>query len=149
MTLRWPFACPLLMLALVHSSGAADAIYRCVDSNGATVFANAPCDSASTPLTLPPLGIIGSDDGGASLNQRLRRLRAQPDPKSPAKRRGGSSKRPLGFSERVTLRKLEIRRDGLEKDIKKGALSDDYRAALQDELRDVKRQLRELKARER
>lgn len=137
-----------LLLVLLGGTVCAEAIYQCGETDGVPLFSNAPCDPDSAPLPLPPLGIIGSDDGGASLNQRLERIRAQPDPEPVRRQRSKPAKRPLGFSERITLRKLEIRRDGLEKDVRKGSLSEDYRASLRRELNEVKRQLRALRARQ-
>ena len=64
----------------------------------------------------------------------------------PPKRKRGKNTG-LSFGERMTLRQLEIRRDGLRRDVGNQALASPYRKSLADELALVERRIRELEKR--
>lgn len=124
----------------------ADVLYRCDGPGGVPLFANVPCGEDSEPLVLPEIGVIGSDDQGAELQRRSAALAAMagidPPPKSAARKSAG-----LSFGERMTLQQLEIRRDGLRRDIGNKALTSPYRKSLASELRLVEKRIRELEKR--
>lgn len=122
---------------------AADTLYRCEGSDGVPLFANLPCDENSQPLELPEIGRIGSDDGGALLRQRTEAMAriANVPAATGAKAKPSSG---LTFGQRMTLRKLEIRRDGLQRDVRNKALSPSFRKALNTELSLVKQRIRKL-----
>lgn len=123
----------------------AETLYRCQGADGVPLFANQPCDEHSEPLDLPEIGVIGSDDGGAELQRRVDAM-ARIAGIKPAKRKSGKSTG-LSFGERMTLRQLEIRRDGLRRDVGNQALTSPYRKSLTDELAMVERRIRELEKR--
>ena len=131
---------PALLLSLPL---AADTLYRCDGPDGVPLFANVPCDEHSQPLELPEIGRIGSDDGGALLRQRTEAMARIAD--IPATGQGSAkSSSGLTFGQRMTLRKLEIRRDGLQRDVRNQALTSSFRKSLRDELSLVKQRIREL-----
>lgn len=135
---------PLLfhVLLLLSLPLPADTLYRCTGTNGEPLFANVPCDEDSEPLVLPEIGRIGSDDGGALLRQRSEALARIADATAPS---GRAAKSPgLTFGQRMTLRQLEIRRDGLQRDVGNQALTSSFRKALREELALVKQRIREL-----
>ena len=121
----------------------ADTLYRCDGPDGVPLFANVPCDEHSKPLELPEIGRIGSDDDGALLRQRtaaMARIAGIPV----ESRRSAKTSSGLTFGQRMTLRKLEIRRDGLQRDVANRALTSSFRKSLSDELSLVKQRIREL-----
>ena len=132
----------LLMPAFIQ----AEVLYRCEGPGGVPLFANIPCNEHSEPLQLPEIGVIGSDDKGAELQRRTAAMAAMagidPAPKSP-----GSASAGLSFGERMALRQLEIRRDGLRRDVGNQALTSPYRKSLASELRLVEKRIRELEKR--
>lgn len=131
---------PALLLSLPL---AADTLYRCDGPDGVPLFANVPCDEHSQPLELPEIGRIGSDDGGALLRQRTEAMARIAD--IPATGQGSAKPSSgLTFGQRMTLRKLEIRRDGLQRDVRNQALTSSFRKSLRDELALVKQRIREL-----
>ena len=134
----------LLTLSSLTPLGA-DTLYRCEGLNGVPLFANQPCDENSEPLDLPEIGVIGSDDGGAELQRRVDAM-ARIAGLEPAKRKRGKSTG-LSFGERMTLRQLEIRRDGLRRDIGNQELASRYRKSPAGELALVERRIRELEKR--
>jgi len=138
---RWIVSVALLTLLAIQTAGAQN-LYRCDTPEGVPLFANVPCGPDSEPLDLPEIGQIGSDDDGEALRQRTEALARiagiEPQRSAPVASKG------LSFGERMTLRKLEIRRDGLQSDIKKRALTSSYRKSLNDELTLVNRRIREL-----
>ncbi len=134
----------LLALSPLTPLGA-DTLYRCQGLDGVPLFANQPCDEHSEPLELPEIGLIGSDDGGTELQRRVDAM-ARIAGIEPAKRKPGKSTG-LSFAERMTLRQLEIRRDGLRRDVGNQGRASPYRKNLADELRLVEKRIRELEAR--
>jgi hypothetical protein len=138
--------CFLFFTMLASTLVQADTLYRCASTDGVPLFANRPCDENSEPLVLPEIGRIGSDDQGEALRLRAEALAKiagiEPDRRSAAPAPSG-----LSFGERMTLRKLEIRRDGLRRDVSNTALTSAYRKALSDELTLVNQRIRELERR--
>lgn len=134
----------LLVLSSLTSVGAEN-LYRCQGADGVPLFANRPCDQHSEPLDLPEIGVIGSDDGGAELQRRVDAMARIAGIKQPKRKRKKSAG--LSFGERMTLRQLEIRRDGLRRDIGNQGLASPYRKSLADELVLVERRIRELENR--
>jgi len=141
---RWIASVALLTLLLIMQAVAAQSLYRCDTPEGIPLFANVPCGPDSEPLDLPEIGQIGSDDDGEALRRRTEALAriAGIEPQRPAP----VGSKGLSFGERMTLRKLEIRRDGLLSDINKRALTSSYRKSLNDELVLVNRRIRELES---
>jgi hypothetical protein len=139
-----PLITSLWMLAL-SLPAAADTLYRCDGPDGVPLFANVPCGTNSTPVQLSEIGVIGSDDGAASLLRRTEAMARIAGIEPPAKR--DDAPQGLSFGERMTLRQLEIRRDGLERDVRNRSLSSSYRTNLTKELALVNRRIRELEAR--
>ena len=137
---------PLLFipaLLFISTSLAADTLYRCDGADGVPLFANVPCDEHSLPLQLPEIGRIGSDDGGVLLRQRTEAMARIAE--IPATGQGAApSSSGLTFGQRMTLRQLEIRRDGLQRDVRNQALTPSFRKTLGDELALVKQRIREL-----
>lgn len=125
----------------------ADTLYRCDGPDGVPLFANAPCDEQAEPLELPEIGRIGSDDDGRLLRQRANALSRMGGVKAD-KPNTRSVSTGLTFSERMTLRRLEIRRDGLQKDVRNHSLSPAFRKDLREELRKVNRQISQLELRQ-
>ena len=123
----------------------ADTLYRCQGAGGVPLFSNHPCDDSSEPLELPEIGVIGSDDGGAELQRRVAAMERIAGVKPPKRKSGKSTG--LSFGERMALRQLEIRRDGLRRDVGNQALTSRYRKSLADELALVERRIRELEKR--
>ena len=121
----------------------ADTLYRCDGPDGVPLFANVPCDEHSKPLELPEIGRIGSDDDGALLRQRTAAMARIADIPVES-RRSAKTSSGLTFGQRMTLRKLEIRRDGLQRDVANRALTSSFRKSLSDELSLVKQRIREL-----
>jgi hypothetical protein len=134
----------LLPLSSLAPLGA-DTLYRCQGLDGVPLFANQPCDEHSEPVDLPEIGVIGSDDGGAELQRRVNAMARITGIEPPKRKRGKSAG--LSFGERMTLRQLEIRRDGLRRDIGNQGLASPYRKSLADELALVERRIRELEKR--
>lgn len=127
----------------------ADTLYRCDGPDGVPLFANEPCDEQAEPLVLPEIGRIGSDDGGQLLRQRadaMARIGRTKTTKATASRARPSSSG-LTFSERMTLRQLEIRRDGLHRDVRNHVLTPSFRKELRIELREVNQQIKRLESR--
>jgi hypothetical protein len=139
---RFLFVGALLASTVVQ----ADTLYRCASTDGVPLFANRPCDENSEPLVLPEIGRIGSDDQGEALRQRTEAL-ARIAGIEPERRPSAPATSGLSFGERMTLRKLEIRRDGLRRDVSNTALTSAYRKALSDELALVNQRIRELEQR--
>lgn len=141
---RWPVLSVLLTALLATQVAVAQNLYRCETPEGVPLFANVPCGPDSEPLDLPEIGRIGSDDDGEALRRRTEALARmagiEPQRPVPVASKG------LSFGERMTLRKLEIRRDGLLSDINKRALTSSYRKSLSDELALVNRRIRELQS---
>ncbi|MDF1628424.1 MAG: hypothetical protein P1U78_01400 [Alcanivoracaceae bacterium] len=137
---------PIIAVFLVLSSFAplgAETLYRCQGMDGVPLFANRPCDSHSEPLELPEIGVIGSDDGGVELQRRVDAMARIAD--APAvKQRSAKSSPGLTFGQRMTLRRLEIRRDGLQRDVGNQALASSFRKSLSKELSLVKQRIRTL-----
>lgn len=142
--IRYRTVTVLLALSSFTPLGA-DTLYRCQGTDGVPLFANQPCDEYSEPLDLPEIGVIGSDDGGAELQRQVDAM-ARIAGITPPKRKPGKSTG-LSFGERMTLRQLEIRRDGLRRDVGNQALTSRYRKSLADELALVERRIRELEKR--
>ena len=134
----------LLALSPLMPLGA-DTLYRCQGLDGVPLFANQPCDEHSEPLELPEIGVIGSDDDGAELQRRVKAMARIAGVEQPKRKRGKSTG--LSFGERMTLRQLEIRRDGLRRDVGNQGLASPYRKSLADELAMVERRIRELEQR--
>jgi hypothetical protein len=69
---------PFLLLLLPVDS-AQGQVYKCTDSGGKTVYADAPCSSGSRPLALPNAGRGGGTDPNlcAQLQDERHRLRAE------------------------------------------------------------------------
>lgn len=134
----------LLVLSSLASLGA-DTLYRCHGADGVPLFANQPCDENSEPLDLPEIGVIGSDDAGAELQRRVDAMARIAGIEQPKRKRQQSTG--LSFGERMTLRQLEIRRDGLRRDISNQGLASPYRKSLADELALVERRIRALEKR--
>jgi hypothetical protein len=124
----------------------AEVLYRCEGPGGVPLFANIPCSEDSEPLQLPEIGVIGSDDKGAELQRRTSAMAAMAgiDP-APTPRSGQSAG--LSFGERMALQQLEIRRDGLRRDVGNQALTRPYRKSLAGELKLVEARIRELEKR--
>ena len=135
----------LLLILSSFSPLRADTLYRCQGLNGVPLFANQPCDEHSEPLDLPEIGVIGSDDGGAELQRRVDAMARIAGIEPPKRKQGKSTG--LSFGERMTLRHLEIRRDGLRRDIGNQGLASPYRNSLAEELAQVERRIRELEKR--
>ena len=142
--IRYHTITALLALLPVAPLGA-DTLYRCQSADGVPLFANQPCDDYSEPLDLPEIGVIGSDDGGAELQRRVDAMARIAGIEQPKRQRGKSSG--LSFGERMTLRQLEIRRDGLRRDISNQGQASPYRKSLAEELALVERRIRELEKR--
>ena len=123
----------------------AETLYRCQSADGVPLFANRPCDEHSEPVELPEIGVIGSDDDGAELKRRVDAMARIAGIRQPKRKHGNSTG--LSFGERMTLRQLEIRRDGLRRDIENQALTSPYRNSLGDELTLVEQRIRELQRR--
>ena len=141
-----PYRIIAALLALsAYTPLEADTLYRCQGAEGEPLFANQPCDDHSKPLELPDIGVIGSDDGGAELQRRVDAMARIAGVEPPKRKRGRSTG--LSFGERMTLRQLEIRRDGLRRDVGNQALTSPYRKSLADELALVERRIRELEKR--
>lgn len=137
----------LLLLTAFSWPLFADTLYRCDGADGVPLFANEPCDEQAEPLVLPEIGRIGSDDDGRLLRQRANALSRMGGVKAdkPNTRPASAG---LTFSERMTLRRLEIRRDGLQKDVRNHLLSPAFRKDLREELRKVNRQISQLELRQ-
>lgn len=142
--IRYHTITTLLVLSSLTPIGA-ETLYRCQGADGVPLFANRPCDQYSEPLDLPEIGVIGSDDGGAELQRQVDAMARIAGIKQPKRKRGKSTG--LSFGERMTLRQLEIRRDGLRRDIGNQGLASPYRKRLADELALVERRIRELEKR--
>jgi len=139
------FLLPLLLLSLPLQ---AEPLYRCTGLSGEPLFANQPCGPDSESVALPEIGRIGSDDGGADLKRRSQALaRIDTEPARHSGRAADTSG--LTFGEEMTLRRLEIRRDGLERDVRNQALTENFRRQLREELALVKKRIRELEGRRR
>ncbi|MFN3713521.1 MAG: hypothetical protein ACK4SX_07680 [Alcanivoracaceae bacterium] len=136
----------VVAIAVLATVANADTLYRCASADGVPLFANRPCDEHSEPLVLPEIGRIGSDDQGEALRQRTEAL-AKIAGIEPERRTTAPPPTGLSFGERMTLRKLEIRRDGLRRDVSNTALTSAYRKALSDELALVNQRIRELERR--
>lgn len=137
----------LLLCATLSGPLFADALYRCDGPDGVPLFANTPCDDQAKPLELPEIGRIGSDDGGRLLRQRANAM-SKIGGNETATPKARTASGGLTFSERATLRGLEIRRDGLQKDVRNHLLSPSFRKDLREELTEVNRQIRQLKSRQ-
>lgn len=142
--LRYQIIAALFVLSSLTPLGA-ETLYRCEGADGVPLFANQPCDEYSEPLDLPEIGVIGSDDGGAELQRRVDAMARIAGIEQPKRKRGKSTG--LSFGERMSLRQLEIRRDGLRRDIGNQGLASAYRKSLADELALVERRIRELEKR--
>ena len=138
----------LLVFMLLAAPLQADTLYRCIGLSGEPLYANQPCGDDSEPVALSEIGRIGSDDGGADLKRRTAAMAAMDTP-SPRPPRPRSTSPGLSFGEEMTLRRLEIRRDGLERDVRNRALTENFRRQLREELALVKKRIRELDGRRR
>ncbi|KAF0809597.1 hypothetical protein A167_01668 [Alcanivorax sp. S71-1-4] len=136
------FLAALLGCCLASHAGQ---IWRC-QQNGQTVYVNQPCEGQGEPLELAPLGEI------SGMEHRPAPRRAPP----PSARndttdntRRQSNDGPLGYGERSRLRQLQIERDGLQRDLQRGNVRGHTRTAIQQELRDITREITPLERRAR
>ncbi|MCC1496189.1 hypothetical protein [Alcanivorax sp. 1008] len=137
---RYPIITAFVVLSSFTPLGA-DTLYRCPGPDGVPLFANQPCDEHSKPLELPEIGVIGSDDGGVELRRRLHAMERIAD--LPARKERSTESSPgLTFGQRMALRQLEIRRDGLQRDVRNQALASSFRKSLSKELSLVKQRIR-------
>lgn len=117
-------------------------IWRC-QQNGQMVYVNQPCGGQGEPVELAPLGEI------SGMETRPAPRRAPPRHNTTADTRRQSSDGPLGYGERSRLRQLQIERDGLQRDLQRGNVRGHTRTAIQDELRDISREIAPLERRAR
>lgn len=137
---------PLIVALLAFPAGAAATrIYQCPGENGEPLFSNTPCGAQAELVQLRDTSII---EGGEALRIRTQRqldgLRKVPAP-TPASA-GAATIEGLGFSERATMRKLEIEVDGLRRDLSRARGA--QRTALAEQLREREQALRALRARQ-
>lgn len=121
-----------LLLLAGHVFG--QPVYQCPGENGETLFTEQPCDEQASPMALPEIGTLPGMD-------RIPAYR-KPDTEKPAARpepRGG-----LSFGERNRLREIEIRLDGLQRDLRGSGRSSQRRAELRAEIKELEKEHRAL-----
>lgn len=135
---------PVAAVVLLAAAGtmANTGVFRCEGEHGEPVFSNLHCGGGAIPVELGRDRVMA---GSASLREardQLQRVQRLPAPERDVRpRRGGG--RP-GFGERMELRRLEIRADGLRRDLMtpRGRQA---REELERELRAVTERIRQLK----
>lgn len=122
----------------------AQSIFRCEGDQGEPVFSNVHCGGPASPVELGRDGVMDGSASMGSAHAQLERLRQLPEVGREKRRRGS---RRMGFGERMELRKLQIRADGLRRDLlsPRGARA---RAELQRELRKASKRIEELRAKQ-
>ena len=139
-----------IRLALVlwaAPSLAGEVIHRCDTAQG-PVFSDRPCGENSRKIKVMPEGFVlpGTERSAAAQLERMRELRKQGTPEAKRQHRQDSER--LGYGERAELRRLRIRRDGLERDLRGAPRGSRRQERLQDELEDTKAAIARLAARE-
>lgn len=133
-------------LALLTSTALAQAVYRCEGDDGEPVFSNLHCGGAATPVELGGNRVM---EGSVDLNKAQRQLKqVQNLPEIRREARKKRTSRRMGFGERMELRRLRIRAEGLRRDLRVPR-SETSRGSLERELRDVSRRIRKLEQMER
>lgn len=114
-------------------------VYRCEGEDGEPVFSNLHCGGAATPVELGRDRVMEGVDLNKAPRQ-LKQLQKLPDIRRDVRKK----KTPrMGFGDRMELRRLRIRAEGLRHDLKvpRGAAS---RRSLERDLRKTSRRIREL-----
>lgn len=114
-------------------------IYQCDGDNGEPVFSNFGCENNPRIISLGEMSVV---EGGSAkaLRQQAKTVRDLPV-QTPAKRKRSAPKpRAQTFGERVELRKLTMRAEGLRRDLRR-AVSGGARLTLKKELHDVERKI--------
>lgn len=122
-------------------------IFQCAGAQGEPVFSNSACGVLQQEVKLGETGII---DGAVTrtLQERasaIRALPAEPSRKVPKKETGHIPGR-RSFGERVELRRLSIKEDGLVHDLRR-ALGGNARLSLQRSLEKTRRKIEALERR--
>ncbi len=125
----------------------AEPIYRCETAQGVT-FSQFPCAADAEPLHPTPEGFVlpGQELDDRERLDKLRELRQRPGRKETPER---EQARRLGYSERAELRRLRIRRDSLERDLRNSPAGSRRQQRAREGLREVSARIDELEKRER
>lgn len=133
-----------LLLCLVVGGLHAEVIYQCEGAAGEPVFSNVHCGGGAQKVELGSPAVLGGAPPLAQTRRQIRALQSMPVTESGPRRRP-SSRQGLGFGERMELRRLEIRADGLRRDLDGKGRSANSRQALKRELVETARRIRELR----
>ncbi|MBQ0753911.1 MAG: hypothetical protein KBT87_06140 [Gammaproteobacteria bacterium] len=132
-----------LIFTLSVSAGKAGAvsIYQCDGDNGEPVFSNSGCENNQRII---PLGEMSVIEGGSAqaLRQQAKTVRDLPVQKSKPRKKLDKQQRTETFGQRVGLRKLTMRAEGLRRDLRR-AVSGNARLTLKKELHEVERQIQQ------
>lgn len=136
-----------LMVVAPVVMAAEEMIYQCDGDNGEPVFSNLRCETNQRIISLGEMSVIPASSA-QSLRKQTKAVRALPGDtrlEKKLRRTAASSKEQQAktFGERVELRKLRMRAEGLRRDLRR-AVSGNARIALKKALHDVERKLKQL-----
>lgn len=132
----------ILVFCLASGDLVAGDIYKC-EHQGTVMYSHVPCEPGAQPIDLPELGRLGSGADFEALRHRVDALK-QVDAPAAARTPVSGRRRGLTFGERNELRKLQIRADGLRRDLTNWHRHSSYRGSLEAELDTVEDRIRQL-----
>lgn len=136
-----------LRLAMPLAAEAGELIYQCESENGELIFSNMRCDGTQRVIALGEPSII-SGSSAQGLTTQAKAIKDLPgDVESidlRKRQRTNAAATAPTFSQRVALRKLTMRAEGLRRDLRR-AVSGGSRLTLKKQLNDVERQIRQQK----
>lgn len=139
------------LLMLMSVSANAETVFRC-DTEKGTVFSQQPCGENARQIRVRPEGFVlpGSDIETA---ERLDRLRALREARREAREEKAFNfpdhrRERLGYGERAELRRLRMRRDSLQRDLRTSAEGSLRHKRARERLQDINGRISELEARE-
>lgn len=136
---------PLLLLLLLPPGAVGESVYRC-DTEEGVIFSGKPCGPDAREFSTSADGFVlpGTSRSDRDRLEHLRALREGRDDDSTPE----SAPERLGYGERTELRRLRIRRDGLERDLRVSPKSSRRHQRAREQLQEVRARIRELEKRE-
>ena len=117
-------------------------VYKCETANG-IVYQEHPCSAGGGSL---PIDLGGYSQGGGGLREGERQLLNEFKYKNQEMKRAQhrSSKQHLGYSDRLRLRELRMRRGELDEKLNKRGLSAGGGIAIREQIRSIDREIEQI-----
>lgn len=127
-----------LLVCCLSCTALAETVYQCTSEDGSRWFSDRPCNDQAEPITLPD---IGSLPGMERIPPYQKPAEEKPE-SQPVPRRG------LTFGERSRLRQLQIRHEGLQRDLQGGLRTPQEQRRREQQLSEIEREIQALEARQ-